>query len=559
MLLHPCSPPCCSPRVLRSPRGARALGGLAGAPLRHDGRACLRHAELADRLRALEARHRGRLALEAGAAPSRGGAIHLLTLGRGDRRVLLWSQMHGDEPSATPGAARPRRHPARRRDPAARDARAAHAADRADAEPRRRRALRAAQRAGHRRQPRRAGARDAGGAAAQAAARPLLTPSSASTCTTRTGAPRSATPASSPSIALLAVAGDPQGTLTPGPRAREARRVAARADARPPFVPGGVARYDEDWNPRAFGDNLTAWGTPVVLIESGGRAGRLAARRPHAAQLRRAAHRADALARRRPRRRGPGRLRVRSRRNAERQSRRRARSPAAASRSRRRPTRTAADVAFDVLDGRSAGSRLRAGRGRAVAHPRGRRCPAARRGAPASTRPDACSCRHSPLRCAVAPRLPGSTKPRSSTSPGWGSHGCCGTSARRSSRRRLHAPCASLAPVGPRSRSSPTTSRRACCRSSAGPPRPSAAAWPTRSTRSPAARWRPAAAGRPLGELLSDLAADPRRPGPPAPLVAPDQPASVLLLRPLAGAALDPAQLQLEAVFIDGREPAAAR
>jgi hypothetical protein len=35
-------------------------------------------------------------------------------------------------------------------------------------------------------------------------------------------------------------------------------------------MPGGMARYDEDWSPRAFGDNMTAWGTPVVLIESGG-------------------------------------------------------------------------------------------------------------------------------------------------------------------------------------------------------------------------------------------------------------------------------------------------
>src|SRR5688500_5558561 len=31
-----------------------------------------------------------------------GRAIHLLTLGTGPRRVLMWSQMHGDEPSATP-------------------------------------------------------------------------------------------------------------------------------------------------------------------------------------------------------------------------------------------------------------------------------------------------------------------------------------------------------------------------------------------------------------------------------------------------------------------------
>ena len=69
-------------------------------------------------------------------------------------------------------------------------------------------------------------------------------------------------------IALLAVAGDAQGTLTPG-RARAKRVCSKLARTLAPFVPGGIARYDEDWNPRAFGDNLTAWGTPVVLIESG--------------------------------------------------------------------------------------------------------------------------------------------------------------------------------------------------------------------------------------------------------------------------------------------------
>jgi hypothetical protein len=71
------------------------------------------------------------------------------------------------------------------------------------------------------------------------------------------------------SISLLAVSGDEKGTITPG-RLR-AKRVASRiVRTLSPFIPGGIARYDEDWNPRAFGDNLTAWGTPVVLIESGG-------------------------------------------------------------------------------------------------------------------------------------------------------------------------------------------------------------------------------------------------------------------------------------------------
>jgi hypothetical protein len=51
---------------------------------------------------------------------------------------------------------------------------------------------------------------------------------------------------------------------------RAKRACAAVVEALAQYMPGGMARYDEDWSPRAFGDNVTAWGTPVVLIESGG-------------------------------------------------------------------------------------------------------------------------------------------------------------------------------------------------------------------------------------------------------------------------------------------------
>jgi hypothetical protein len=70
-------------------------------------------------------------------------------------------------------------------------------------------------------------------------------------------------------ISVLAVAGDEAGTVTPG-RLLAKRACSAIVQTLNPFIPGGVARFDEDWNPRAFGDNITAWGTPVVLIESGG-------------------------------------------------------------------------------------------------------------------------------------------------------------------------------------------------------------------------------------------------------------------------------------------------
>ncbi len=36
------------------------------------------------------------------------------------------------------------------------------------------------------------------------------------------------------------------------------------------FIPGQVARYADDHEPRAFGDNVQKWGTTLILIESGG-------------------------------------------------------------------------------------------------------------------------------------------------------------------------------------------------------------------------------------------------------------------------------------------------
>ena len=39
------------------------------------------------------------------------------------------------------------------------------------------------------------------------------------------------------------------------------------------YVPNGVAKYDDTYSPRAFGDNFQSWGASTVLIESGGYAG----------------------------------------------------------------------------------------------------------------------------------------------------------------------------------------------------------------------------------------------------------------------------------------------
>ncbi len=40
-------------------------------------------------------------------------------------------------------------------------------------------------------------------------------------------------------------------------------------EALAPFIRGHVGRYDDTFNPRAFGDNISRWGTPVILVETG--------------------------------------------------------------------------------------------------------------------------------------------------------------------------------------------------------------------------------------------------------------------------------------------------
>ncbi len=63
---------------------------------------CLGYEELVERLRALHESHPQASEIEQVGFSYEGRAIHLLTLGSGPVEILLWSQMHGDEPSATP-------------------------------------------------------------------------------------------------------------------------------------------------------------------------------------------------------------------------------------------------------------------------------------------------------------------------------------------------------------------------------------------------------------------------------------------------------------------------
>jgi hypothetical protein len=70
------------------------------------------------------------------------------------------------------------------------------------------------------------------------------------------------------SISLLAVAFDEARTESPG-RLLAKRTCAVIRQTVEALAPGQVARYDDEFEVRAFGDNVTKWGTPVVLIETG--------------------------------------------------------------------------------------------------------------------------------------------------------------------------------------------------------------------------------------------------------------------------------------------------
>jgi hypothetical protein len=53
-------------------------------------------------------------------------------------------------------------------------------------------------------------------------------------------------------------------------RIRAKHVAAVAAEVLQQIIPGHVAKYDDTFEPRAFGDNIQRWGTSTVLVESGG-------------------------------------------------------------------------------------------------------------------------------------------------------------------------------------------------------------------------------------------------------------------------------------------------
>ena len=231
---------------------------------------CLRHDELLQNMQVLAIRYSGDIHLDEIGRSFLNRPIHLLKLGVGDKNILFWSQMHGDEPSATPALLDIADYLLANSDhPISRSILETYTLlmipmlnpDGAEVYERfngqgidiNRDALQLATPEGRLLKR----IRDEH--------EPMLgfNLHDQDRMTTVGNTGRLAT------NSVLAVAGDAKNTLTRG-RLRSKRACAAIVEALAPFIPGCLARYDEAWDPLAFGDNITAWGTPVVLIESGG-------------------------------------------------------------------------------------------------------------------------------------------------------------------------------------------------------------------------------------------------------------------------------------------------
>jgi len=71
------------------------------------------------------------------------------------------------------------------------------------------------------------------------------------------------------SISFLAPSTNYERSMTQ-PRENAMKLIGDMQNILNEFIPGHVAKYSDEYEPRAFGDNFTKWGTSVVLIESGG-------------------------------------------------------------------------------------------------------------------------------------------------------------------------------------------------------------------------------------------------------------------------------------------------
>ena len=227
------------------------------------------HADVERRITAVAQNDSSRFFLERVGTSLEGRSINLITVGTGPFRVLLWSQMHGDEPTATAALLdvfeyfqRHRTDPAVQRILSSLTLYVIPMLNPDGAE--------------------RFQRRNAQGIDVNRDALSLQTPEGRTLKAVRDRFnPRVGfnlhnqgwgtsvgDPPKPATISLLSVAYDKPRSENAGRRLTK-KLCAVIRDALEPFASGQIGRYDDEFEARAFGDNITLWGTPVVLIETG--------------------------------------------------------------------------------------------------------------------------------------------------------------------------------------------------------------------------------------------------------------------------------------------------
>jgi hypothetical protein len=231
--------------------------------------ALLTHADVVSRLDELARGAAGLVRVEKAGESVEGRALHLVQAGRGRTAVLLWSQMHGDEPTATAALFDVLWYLTRHRgDPAVQrilSTLTLHVLPMLNPDGAERYQRRNAQGIDINRDALRLQTPEG---RTLKAVRDRFQPAvgfNLHNQSWRTSVGDTPRPAS---ISLLSVAFDEARSSSRG-RTLTARLCAVIRDALEPFASGQIGRYDDEFEVRAFGDNLTRWGTPVVLIETG--------------------------------------------------------------------------------------------------------------------------------------------------------------------------------------------------------------------------------------------------------------------------------------------------
>jgi hypothetical protein len=198
-----------------------------------------------------------------------GRSINHLWFGHGALKVLLWSQMHGDEPSATAALfdllGYVRRHRSEPNVQQLLDTLEIHIVPMLNPDGAERFQRRNAQGLDVNRD---ALLLQSPEGSALKALRDRLNPPigfNLHNQNWRTAVGKTGQPAT---ISLLAVSFDEERHDNAG-RVLAKKVCATIREALEPLVPGKIGRYDDAFEVRAFGDNLTKWGTSVVLIETG--------------------------------------------------------------------------------------------------------------------------------------------------------------------------------------------------------------------------------------------------------------------------------------------------